>query len=331
MNSLCSVYSILGIQEYELVKLKEREKFIKDGYFVSLNNTKTPIGVFDTPSIDNLIEQCSKIHNKNNEFVRIGLEVLEKVDIGNIQSNIKTEDRALVQIASNFNCLEVAMTTDPANGCLVDNYAHTATQGPAASFGVLSASLYRAHFVPLNGLGQTKTNQINLLSNVKKYFGDPINGKIMPEEMINTEIINDVDAVAKQIKVGVHYDAPIMFGRPPTTIHTRTLNGENVYKLPEPYQVTDQILCSTINLARYDLNYIYNNTSIEKLARACLRASYEGAYLTAIARNRKKMFLTLVGGGVYNNPKDIIINELFRAHNKWSFMSNLEHVYLCTN
>merc|ERR1712061_650091 len=74
-----------------------------------------------------------------------------------------------------------------------------------------------------------------------------------------------------------------------------------------------------------------SRVQLEHLTRAALRASYDGAYLAAILRERHLLLLTLVGGGAFVNPIDLILEELAAAHNRWAGhpASKLHEVRLC--
>jgi hypothetical protein len=67
------------------------------------------------------------------------------------------------------------------------------------------------------------------------------------------------------------------------------------------------------------------------MARALLRASYEATYLSAILQGNKTLLLTLVGGGSFENPIHIIVDEMKRAHEKWANhpASRLEKCQVC--
>lgn len=81
---------------------------------------------------------------------------MDNIDIGKLQGLLKTKDKAIVQVASNFNCLEVSSRYSAPNSGNLTEYAHTdSTQEPAASFGPLAAYIYRAHFSLENFNGQT--------------------------------------------------------------------------------------------------------------------------------------------------------------------------------
>ena len=70
---------------------------------------------------------------------------------------------------------------------------------------------------------------------------------------------------------------------------------------------------------------------LNRVARTLLRAAYEATYLAAIFQRRKKLFLTVVGGGSFSNPVEIVVDEMKRAHNKWANhrASRLESCQVC--
>jgi hypothetical protein len=312
MSGYIDTYSILGITEERLVQLRDRCNFIEGDNFVSIKDGhKTPIGKFLTVDIETMEKN---IRNREEVTNPINIEIIDGIDIGQLQGTLKTKDRALVQIASNFNCLEVSSVYSyPDCGDLVDGYIADVTQGPAASFGPLAASLYRAHFYKVNKkVGQTKDNQINLLDEVEGYFGIPTNGKLYLDHL--EDDIDDINKVVSKIKVGLHANASVIYSR----------DGKHTYELDNPYPQIDQVISSTL-----DLSNTYNIHNYLVHVRALLRAAYEGAYLVSILRNRKVLYLTMIGGGCFQNPETIILEEIVRAHQKWVRMSNLERVYLC--
>lgn len=330
--SYSRVKEIIGITENELVNTSDREKYIEDIdgklYFIN-GEKKVPIGDFSIYSIKNLRDKILYIpqsddttsHSKrgsSNGKRNCTFTILKNVDIGVLQSTLKTEDKALVQVASNFNCLEVPnRRIYPECGNLVDNADKDDTQGPAACFGPLAAYLYRTHFVFNNREGQTFKKQIELLENVERYFGKCVNGKLTLNN--NESPITNIDAVVNAIKIGLHTDVSVIYGRDE--------HGTN-YELDEPYQLIDQCFNSTINMNDYDK---LSTDKFRIICRTLLCAAYESVYLSAMIRQRRNLYLTMIGGGAFSNPQDIIIEELIRAHQTWSkhYLSSLENVYLC--
>jgi len=256
------------------------------------------------------------------------LVVVDGIDIGQLQSRLTTEDSAMVQIASNFNCLEVGGRSDfPDSGNLVQNYPLDATQGPAASFGVPAACLFRTHYAfhdlatDPSSWGQTKERQIELLSSVRNFFGRCVNGKVTLTGKETALLSEQMDETVGAIRVGIHADAQVVFGR--------ANHHGHLSLVPEPRPLIDQVLSASVNWR--SLGVQPGQEQLERLTRAALRASYDGAYLAAILRKRRLLLLTLVGGGVFGNPREMILEELASAHARWADhpASALREVRLC--
>ncbi|CAE7943775.1 unnamed protein product, partial [Symbiodinium sp. KB8] len=318
----------LGVREREL--LTRREAVYKEGSFVNVaTGRQWPAGQFDWPSIQELRKQVeAKVVPDSDARASPVLRVVDACDVGELQAMLRTEDRAMVQIASNFNCLE-----NPSRGCLpdygglVENYCVDATQGPAASFGVPAASLLRAHYAfhdpskPPEEWGQTAKQQVELLGSVAKYFGKCVNGKVTltgEEEALSPSQIGEV---AEQIKVGIHRDAQVIFGRGSSEIYMGMLE--------EPYPLVDQVISASVNWRSPGARPAQEQ--LLSLTRAALRAAYEGAYLAAIERGRHLLLLTLIGGGAFGNPQEMILEELAAAHARFAShpASELQEVRLC--
>lgn len=312
---------VFGASETHL--LHDRLEHFSDGQF---SNGWDP-GRFSCSSIAELVSRVAQLPPVERERLEPALTVVDGIDIGRLQASLKTEDRAMVQIASNFNCLEVASRRHlPDSGALVEGYAMDSTQGPAASFGVPAASLYRAHFVFYNELtepsmwGQTADRQVELLCNVTQFFGRCMNGKLSLDGREQPLLLEHAQDVAQGIRVGIHEDAQVIFGR--------SQQG-NLDLLPTPFQVVDQVLAASVNWS--DPGIRPSQEQLECLTRATLRAGYDGAYLAAILRGRQLLLLTLIGGGAFMNPIDMILEELAAAHTRWTVhpASKLREVRLC--
>ncbi len=326
------VENLIGISERELIGTTDRHKFIGDEEcgedelcFINPYGETVPIGDFGIFSIDEMWALIDEVETPQKR-VNCGFKIIKHVDIGELQAKLQTKDKAMIQVASNFNCLEVPGTSDwPDRGDFVEDMHYDSTQGPAACFGPLAATLYRTHFVfkeEKDGLtqysGQTRYRQINLLEDVEEYFGTPVNGKICLDG--REAFIGDIDKVAYKVKIGLHTDIRVLYGRE---------RGKS-YKLPQPHQAIDQVFSSTINITK-QTDYNTSKDRVVSIIRTCLRAAYEGAYLSAIARSRKTLYLTLIGGGIFKNPIALILDEIAAAHRKYSthHKSRLENVVLC--
>jgi len=304
INDYDRVKSIIGITEEELVKSDSPEKFIDRKALVFINeenNKQYPCGSFQTHTVSELRELVAGLEDQ--KTIECKFEVLEGIDIGAYRVN----DKSMVQVASNFNCLEVpSRSYNIKSGFFVDKLHMDSTQGPAASFGPLAGALYRAHFIP----------EINLLKNVEQYLGESINGKITlngNEELIQGDSL--IDTISDNVMAGIHTGLQVLYNR----------SGE----VDKPYGI-NQIFNASINLNDYGKRTSMNN--LIKIMRSTLRATYESAILGAIANKCEYLYLTLVGGGVFGNPLEIILDELGRSYNKWANCkkSTLKCVYLCT-
>ena len=53
-----------------------------------------------------------------------------------------------------------------------------------------------------------------------------------------------------------------------------------------------------------------------------LDCGYETTYLTAIKNGRKKIIMTLLGGGVFGNPIEMIAQSIIDTHKKYGMVNN---------
>lgn len=325
----------IGVREKEVL-LRGREHFFDPDSHELINcqtGKRWPVGAFNCPTIAELrgTINSSSVPSDGAQEERpfTPLVIMGGVDIGHMQAKLQTDDAAMVQVASNFNCLEVGSRSHfPCSGDLIEGYAMDVTQGPAASFGVPAACFLRTHYLfqdvatDPTTWGQTADKQLELLCNARRSFGTCVNGKV---SLTGAEMPVDHDAIvdlSDTIRVGVHADAQVVFGR-------SAKQPRAMFLLPEPLPVVDQVLVAAVN---------WNSpgerpepAQLERLTRAALRAAYHGAYLAAISRKRRLLLLTLVGGGVFRNPIHMILEELANAHDCWADhpASALDEVRLC--
>ncbi|KAL3912287.1 MAG: hypothetical protein SGILL_006943 [Bacillariaceae sp.] len=373
----CTVESILGVKERGLVRMPIAERlnqFLhrkrtavessasasnqqqqpnKEAFVHCKTGQHTSFGSFEVVKVSELERRVHAMRYKNTTSNRKApsLKPICNLDISKHQGTLTKKDAAMVQVASNFNCLENGNENrGPDCGNLVDFSSKDSTQGPAAVFGTLSAYLWRAHFYnpPLadeNAAKDTGTSRINCLQYVSEYFGKPKNGKLVlaGDEQAITE--DSMDEVVGSVCIGLHKDCPIMFGR---NNHGKVYSTKDGAGLPtaesgEYFQMVDHVLTASVNYNFYGklsddcLDSVYGSAKdkkaayIDRMARTLLRASYEATYLSAILQGRKTLLLTFVGGGSFSNPVPIIVEEMKRAHAKWANhpASRLEKCQVC--
>jgi hypothetical protein len=215
---------------------------------------------------------------------------------------------ALFQAASQFNLLEMpGPDVTPEEG--VGVYEHDHTQGPACAIACGAGTIYRNYFVPVGeGTGQSADRQVNCLADLGRALGNldaPLwtmrNGYALLEEhglqTLGSRLAalgpDEIDTLRGLLRIGVHWDVEV------------TLGGAG-------HHVT-QVYGSALPVA-------YGRGKAEQwaaFARLVLEASYEATMLTAClnadATGSRRVFLTLLGGGVFGNEDTWILTAIERA------------------
>ena len=219
---------------------------------------------------------------------------------------------ALFQVASQFNLLEmISPHVTPEKG--VGRYELDRTQGPACAIAAGAGTIYRNYFVDLNGhSGQTANNQIDCLADLGVALGNSNNqlwemtngyalvheeGLRKIKDQIKSATEFKIDDLRKLLRIGVQWNTQV------------TLNDAK--------HLVSQAYCSALP--------VYSHHSSElwaELAQLVLEASYEvticAGILNFLKTGNNKVFLTLVGGGVFGNDISWIINAIHRALNLYS-------------
>lgn len=235
-------------------------------------------------------------------------------EIGNVQDfHLDPENaHALFQAASQFNMLEmVGPEVSPERG--VGIYEHDRTQGPACAIACGAGTIYRNYLVPLNGqLGQTTDKQLDGLLEIGEALGNPQkqlwnmqNGYalVRREGLVGiNNYLSDLsetayDALKGKLRIGLQWDTEVT--------------------LPGGGHLVNQAYCSALPVA-----YTQVEPELwEKFARLVLEATYEATFLAALINRQrtgnKRLFLTLVGGGVFGNRAEWIIDAILSAIRKY--------------
>lgn len=241
--------------------------------------------IYDLKSILNIDENIDKniIKNTNKKIkilIRKNNTNEELFDTSSIQQS--NGNNILVQVASNFNCLELSSQhTNPFKSQFVDNMMYDKTQGPSAAGGAIAGTLQR--------LSINKIKPINLLENTE-LKNEVVNGKLFynKNKLYNFDRLN--------VKIGLQSNVKANFLR----IH-------NTYKYNNNGPIIDQIYTSTCIILNND------NTS-NLLSIKLLESAYDGTYLTAIIKKSKKIILTLIGGESFRNNKYDIFKAIIKSH-----------------
>ncbi|UBM61556.1 hypothetical protein LA303_09025 [Candidatus Sulfidibacterium hydrothermale] len=234
--------------------------------------------------------------------------------IGDVQQlhQQKENNGALFQVASQFNLLEMTgPDVIPEEG--VGIYERDNTQGPACAIACGAGTIFRNYFVDIDGQkGQTATRQINCLDEISRYFNNKkqhywrmSNGyALFTKEglhAINHQIENwsrqEYEMLKGKLRIGIQWDTEV------------TINQNK--------NIVTQAYCSALPVA-YSL---FESELLERFARLILEATYEATLLAAIENFQRtgnnKVFLTLVGGGVFGNKTEWIIDAVENAVRKF--------------
>jgi hypothetical protein len=200
---------------------------------------------------------------------------------------------ALFQVASQLNCLEAP---DP-EVVPVAQYLTDPTQGPRASISAFPGTLLRHYAAP--GAGGTRFEQvtdgpqIELLGDVcDPAVGRAQNGYLMASGVADpAAFVEHLTRRFEAIQVGLHDEVEVVLGG--------SWNGA----VPGRPQIA-QVFTSTVAGGGYGGEQL--GVFFEPACRQLLRAAYLGTLLGAVTTGKNKVVLTLIGGGVFGNPIELI-------------------------
>ncbi len=255
-------------------------------------------------------------------------------EVSHIQADPELRGRrVMIQVASNFNCLEVSSArVDPAAGTYATKLMSDSTQGPAASSGAAVSATVRAHaafYAP--DTDPSQWGQSLAAGRLLNLLDDPaltplfpvVNGKVFaaaPQD--TTTVLNVADeTLLGRVKVGLHCGVPVSFKRVPRKLGLCT-------PIPEASRnVVNQVFVSTANLREKHVKRLAPRVEWSR-TRFLLAAAFLGTYAAAAACQDELLVLTLVGGGVFLNPISDVAWAIARAHKAWGARSGLRRVIL---
>ncbi|MBY0552424.1 MAG: hypothetical protein K2W95_34405 [Candidatus Obscuribacterales bacterium] len=292
-------------QAEQAVKRSPSDAFSFDtsGYAtLNVNGQTWAAGCFATASIEMLKRQAQNLRGEV-ACARARLWVLDgacpATDIGSLQA---TSDDTLFQVASQFNCLEAPDEYITA----VANYFDDYTQGPRASISAFPATLLRHYSAPDKRgsyfVQHTDGPQIDLL---EEACGRKIsrNGYFTGKGITNKEkTVRSLEENFEKINVGIHDGAEVVFG----------YNWDGKVEAPCTRKIA-QVFTSTVAGGGYDARITMGESLFLRASRQLLRAAYLGTLLAAAGLKRERVLLTLIGGGVFANPIDLIWESILWA------------------
>lgn len=204
------------------------------------------------------------------------------VDINALQADPTNYD-ALFQVVSSAYALK-PFSIPFEHG--VTPYIADFTQGALAQVSAAPGLIYRMYYlfynehIPAHEWLQTDKHHINLLGN------SGIHGeKGMADYLKADTFIEDA------ICIGYHRDVQVTYG---------AIN-KNCRNLVTDNQIINQSLVTAIDLSSINSD-LASHEKLHVAAKQMIKAAYEGTLRVAAIHNKKKVFLTLAGGGLFKNP-----------------------------
>ena len=299
---------LTGFSEESPEQVRKNISICEDVLKSQVNGKEYRYGSLETPSLKTLRQ-----HVKTTNPVAGRISVREVVaDVQQLHQD-SSNAGALFQVASQFNLLEMASPNIiPEQG--VSIYEYDGTQGPACAIAAGAGTIYRNYFAEVNGkTGQSADNQIDCLADVGMALGNSNaslwemkNGYALANEdglqKINEQLSSatelEKDRIREALRIGLQWNTEV------------TLNS--------PGHSVTQAYCSALPVA-------YSRHSTEAwsdFAKLILEATYEATFCAGILNSRKtgnnKVYLTLVGGGVFGNETGWIIDAINRSLNLYS-------------
>ena len=291
---------LMGFKEENPDQVRSNIQLIGNKIQSKVNQKTYQVGTFSIPTLKELRAATDTVKTDQS-----GLKVSEIVSDVQLLHVLKDNEGALFQAASQFNLLEMTSPkVTPEEG--VGIYHYDKTQGPACAIACGAGTIYRNYFVNVEGtIGQSSTKQIDCLSELSDYFDNDNlqlwkmeNGYAFAREE-GLRVISDklksmdletYEMVKGMLKVGIQWDTEV------------TLN--------ERQQIVSQVYCSALPIG-YSL---VEENNWEEFARLILAGTYEATIraglINSTRTNNNRIFLTLVGGGVFGNKKEWIIESL---------------------
>lgn len=260
------------------------------------------------------------------------------VDVGYLQADPENAG-CMFQAASNFNGIEaIGEYSRPNSKTFITDYVDDGTQGPAASISAGPGAISRVLLPffdpekPASEWLQTRANQMEMLGDLGEYF-TVRNGYVVQtgdEEKADEDLASESNRkFVEKVKVCVHADEEVVYSCRDRWNYTyqcidKYPESENAPACDEnvdagkkklPNHKICQVFCAAMNLGQGTSGG--RNAELESdgvKEKLLLEAAYKGTYLAAIRHGCKKVFLTLIGGGVFGNSIANILDAIEKVH-----------------
>src|SRR5690554_4560 len=282
--------------------------YVEGEHLISrVNNAAFSYGSLDQPSLEEL--RRTVLLDQLNGHIKLSEVVADVQKLHTLPEN----NGATFQVASQFNLLEMASPdVTPEQG--VNGYYFDKTQGPACAIACGAGTIYRNYFVDLGTqIGQTAHKQIDCLSDVGAILNNRerklwamTNGYALASseglKSISRELSGltetDYEALKGKLRIGVQNNAEV------------TISADKI-KVSQCYCAALPVGYSNIPALQW-----------EAFSRFVLEATYDATFYAALQNfkktGNKRLFLTLVGGGVFGNKSEWIFDAIGLALSRFA-------------
>ncbi len=282
--------------------------FVEGGRIHSrVNGRSFQCGVLEVITLDKLRNTAHLVENA-------GASIRVREVVGDVRDLHEfVGERALFQVASQFNLLEMAHPgVTPEMG--VGRYEFDLTQGPACAIACGAGTVYRNYFVQVDGHeGQTEDHQIDCLDLLGKELNNKDlmlwhmrNGYALANEAGLNHITKELRGINEagrerlkgMLKIGLHWDTEVTLG-------------------VSPGPIVSQAFCSALPVAYSEVDQAH----WEAWARLILEAAYEATLYAGWVNYSRcghdRVYLTMLGGGAFGNHSDWILDAMEKALSKF--------------
>ncbi len=279
----------VGVSEREFLALPEEEKITLLSQKLSDKQ-----GSFYLHTVEPYVTKTDKDYGQFTFSVREGQGTQSAfVDVAALQAD-PHNNGALFQVASNFDCLEACL----GKSATIDQLKNIHAQGEICSISALPGLLDRLYIQP----------PITLLEKFCKHYNVTYQGGSFPflptinnyfHHLSPTSLKENVQLIA----VGVQKEVSVLYGQ-------RTYGQSSFKAKPAEFnQQITQVFTAALDPYQND----YNTPAFANLASIFLHAAYKGTCDVMRKTGSSKVYLTLVGGGIFKNKLTWIIQALKAA------------------
>jgi hypothetical protein len=208
-------------------------------------------------------------------------------------------------------------------------------QGEAAALSAMPGAIMRMYFAIKDSNGYlhpqgTFGRHINFLEMIPEIVIRNGYPQSIKKESFKNLTDSQFDELVSKVKVGFHKNIEVTSGLGPLKSN-EDLPGKGMMKaivLPFQQEYEKKQVIHQVFTAAYNMAGEVHDEAVETAARIMLHAAYEGTILHASIAGKKKVYLTLIGGGVFKNPLPLIVAAIQSVLDTYLDTTSLEDIIL---